>query len=95
MDERLDGEEVDARRGECGDFGAVASGFALSVDMGEIVGFEDAEDEAVESVAVRGAEQIARLRRVRTRGPGGVICGGMHEAGAERHADYRSGRAKS
>jgi hypothetical protein len=53
--------------------------------MGVKVGFEDAEDEAVEGVAMRGAEQIAALRGARTRGPGRVVSRGMNEAGAERH----------
>ncbi len=84
-DERLDGEEVDARRREGEECAAFARGFALSVDMGLEIGFEDAEDEAVEGVAMVGAEKIAALRGARTRRPGGASCG-MNEAGAERHA---------
>ena len=85
-DERLDGEEVDARRREGEECAAFSRGFALSVDMGLEIGFEDAEDEAVERVAVRGAEEVAALRGAWTRGPGGVASCGMNEAGAERHA---------
>ena len=86
MDERFDGEEVDARRFEVEEFAALARGFAFLVDIGLEIGFEDAHHEAVESVAMRGAKKVAALRGVRTARPTrGAVR--MNEAGAERHGN--------
>ncbi|HXX43327.1 MAG TPA: hypothetical protein VEJ38_01265 [Candidatus Acidoferrales bacterium] len=94
MDDRLGREEVDAAEFAVGERAAFARGLALLVDIGEKIGFEDAHHEAVEGVAMRGAEEIAALRGARTRGPGRVVSRGMNEAGAERHGDVNSGAVR-
>ena len=86
MDARFVGEEIDARRLEGEECAVLARGFALLVGMGEKIRFEDAHREAVERVAMRGAEDVAGLRWLRTARPARGVVRRVHEADAERHA---------
>ena len=92
MDARFVGEEIDARRLEGEECAVLARGFALLVGMGEEIRFEDAHREAVERVAMRRAENVAGLRRLRTARPARGVARRVHEADAERNGDH--GREK-
>jgi len=87
MDARFVGEEIDARRLEGEECAVLAPGFALLVGMGEEIQFEDAHREAVEGVAVRGAEDVAGLRWLMAARPARGAVRRVHEADAERHSN--------